>query len=379
MFSYWERQSFFEFDHIVIGAGITGLSTAIELKAVYPGETVLVLERGLIPAGASTRNAGFACMGSVTELLDDLETMSEGEVVSLFQQRKTGLDILRKRLGDDAIGYASRGSYELIDENAKEALNHIDYLNGLLLSINNKPSFSLANEKIRQFGFGEKYTEALIENTCEGEINTGKMMKALVAYAMQCGVEIKTGAKVVGFAEEAEHVVVSVDNTTGNEVYRLHCKTLNICANAFTKELLPGEDVVPGRGQVLVTKPIAGLKFKGVYHMDKGYYYFREVDGRVLIGGGRNIDFVGEATFSQETTKTIQDALVQKLQDVILPGTQFEVDHSWAGTMAFGKNKQPIIKAFSERVFGAYRMGGMGVAIGSEAGRQLAALHMKNR
>ena len=78
MLSYWEQQSFTAYDHIVVGAGIVGLSTAIELRGHYPSARILVLERGLLPSGASSRNAGFACMGSVTELLDDLELMSEG-------------------------------------------------------------------------------------------------------------------------------------------------------------------------------------------------------------------------------------------------------------------------------------------------------------
>ena len=72
MFSYWEQQSFFNYDYIIIGAGITGLSTAIELKERQPKATVLVLERGILPTGASTKNAGFACMCSDTELLADL-------------------------------------------------------------------------------------------------------------------------------------------------------------------------------------------------------------------------------------------------------------------------------------------------------------------
>lgn len=378
MFSYWEQQSFLKYDHIVVGAGITGLSNAIELRTLYPNDSVLVLERGMIPAGASTRNAGFACMGSVTELLDDLETMQESEVVALFQQRKTGLQLLRKRLNDSAIGYASNGSYELIDENAKEALNHIDYLNKLLLPINNKESFCVVDRKISEFGFAAQYTKALIENICEGEINTGKMMHALANFAVQNGVEIKTGAQVAQFEEGNGGVVVTVNNPYG-ESYRLQCSTLNICTNAFTKQLLPGEDITPGRGQVLVTKPIDGLKFKGVYHFDKGYYYFREIDGRILIGGGRNLDFEAENTDHVAVTKMIQGNLETKLQEVIIPGVAYEVEHRWAGIMAFGKNKQPIIKAFSNRVFGAFRFGGMGVALGSEAARQLAELNIESR
>lgn len=370
MFSYWERESFLKYDHIVIGAGITGLSTAIELKRLCPDERVLVLERGFFPTGASTMNAGFACMGSVTELLDDLQTMSEEQVVALFAKRKKGLQILRERLGDERIGYDARGSFELIDDNAKEALNKLEYLNGLLQQVNNCASFRMANEKIATFGFSKRHTHALIENTCEGEIHTGKMMRALTDFALQQGIEIKTGAEVLLYKEEEGGVLVEMMDD-----FTLHCKTLNICTNAFTRKILPGEDVVPGRGQVLVTEPIPGLKFKGVFHFDKGYYYFREIDGRVLIGGGRNLDFKAEETDKFELTELVQQSLEEKLREIILPGTEFKVAYRWAGIMAFGASKEPVIKAVSKRVFGAYRMGGMGVALGSEAGRQLAELN----
>lgn len=370
MFSYWERESFLKYDHIIIGSGITGLSTAIELKALYPAQSVLVLERGLIPAGASTRNAGFACMGSVTELLDDLQTMTEAEVVNLFASRKAGLQLLRRRLGDDSIGYAANGSYELINENAKEALNKLDYLNELLLPVNNQPSFRRADEQIKQFGFSESYTYALIENTCEGELHTGKMMRALIDFAQQQGVEIKTGARVDSYRDEENAVYIVV-----NELYTLKCSTLTFCTNAFTPHLLPGEDVTPGRGQVLITEPIKGLKFKGVFHFDEGYYYFREINGRVLLGGGRNTDFEGETTDIAAVTTAIQNNLEEKLREIILPGVDFTIAQRWAGIMAFGGDKQPIIKQISPRVFGAYRMGGMGVALGSEAGRKVAGLN----
>ena len=133
-------------------------------------------------------------------------------------------------------------------------------------------------------------------------------------------------------------------------------------------------DIVPGRGQVLITKPIAGLKFKGIFHFDKGYYYFREIDGRVLFGGGRNKDFDAETTTDFALNPDIQDDLEQKLKEIILPGTPFEIETKWAGIMAFGSVKQPIVKAFSYKVFGAFRMSGMGVALASEVATQLVGL-----
>ena len=375
MFSYWEQQSFSHYDHIVVGAGIVGLCVAIGLKDRYPNASVLVLERGLLPTGASTRNAGFACMGSATELLDDLQHASETEVVNLFEARKKGLHRLRNMLGDVRIGYRENGGYELISDREAEVMDKLDHLNKLLQPVTGKDAFKPADDKIAEFGFAGAYSKALIENTCEGELNSGMMMRALVDMATQCGVEVKTGAGVLGFEEGDKQVFVRVKDPFRADVWLLTCNTLNICTNAFTKQLLPDADVTPGRGQVLVTHPIPGLKFKGIYHFDKGYYYFREIDGRVLFGGGRNLDFEGEQTTDFELNSLIQIDLEQKLADIILPGMHFEVAQRWAGIMAFGPNKYPIVKAFSPRVFGAFRMGGMGVALGSETARQLVDLH----
>ncbi|MEI8278949.1 MAG: FAD-dependent oxidoreductase [Bacteroidota bacterium] len=373
MFSYWEEQSFSYYDHIVIGAGVVGLSTAIEIKEKYPAASVLVLERGLLPTGASTRNAGFACMGSLTELLDDLNTMSEDEVVRLFQMRKAGLERLRSRLGDHNIGYAANGSYELISEPELPALEHMDRLNKLLQPITAKPAYRMASDKTTPFGFAPTFTKALIENTCEGELNSGKMMRALTNFAILKGIEIKTGSVVSRFDEEEKQMVIHVRNPFRHEDWILRSGTLTVCTNAYVKQLLPDENIIPGRGQVLVTTPIPGLKFKGVYHFDKGYYYFREIDGRVLLGGGRNLDFKGEATTDLGVTPLIQNDLEQKLREVIIPGVDFKIEKRWAGTMAFGDTKFPIVKAFTQRLYGVFRMGGMGVALGSEVARQLVA------
>ncbi len=374
MLSYWERQSFVRYNHIVVGAGIVGLSTAIELKEKYPAQSVLVLERGLLPTGASSRNAGFACMGSLTEILDDSQYTNEDEIVKLYEWRKRGLELMRSRLGDAAIGYKNNGSYELIGDNELPTLDKLDYVNNLLLPVTKQPAFRLVNEKIAAFGFAKDAVKALIENTCEGELHTGKMLRALTDYALMKGVEIKTGAEVCRFDEEEKKVVVHIADPVRDEMLLLYCDTLSICTNAFTKQLLPDVDVVPGRGQVLITEPIAGLKFKGVYHFDKGYYYFREIDGRVLLGGGRNLDFEGEATTTFALTDLIQQDLEAKLRSIILPDTDFTIAQRWAGIMAFGETKQPIVKAFSKRVYGAFRMGGMGVALGSDVGRSLVGL-----
>lgn len=372
--SYWEQQSLLQYDDIVLGSGITGLSTAITLKEQYPQRRIAVLERGIMPTGASTRNAGFACIGSLTEILADLEHMPADDIVQLVALRKEGLQLLRERLGDDRIGYREHGSYELISDKEIAALQRLDEVNELLWPILGMPAYLPANELIKPFGFDPGFTKALVLNNCEGELHTGKMMRALIDLAITKGIEVKTGCEVIGYEDGSDGVNVIVQREWMNETISFSAGRLAICTNAFARQLLPAADITPGRGQVLITAPVPGLPFKGVYHFDEGYYYFREIDGRVLFGGGRNLDFEGETTTEFALNQKIQQDLENKLRHTILPNIPFTVENRWSGIMAFGESKRPIVKQLTPRLFVAARMGGMGVAIGSAVAKELAAL-----
>ena len=67
--SYWELKSWFtNVDYTIVGSGIVGLSCALQLKDQFPKANILVLERGMLPQGASTKNAGFACFGRLLKI-----------------------------------------------------------------------------------------------------------------------------------------------------------------------------------------------------------------------------------------------------------------------------------------------------------------------
>lgn len=374
MLSYWEKQSLLQYDHIILGSGIVGLSTAISLKERHPGARVLVIEKALLPTGASTKNAGFACIGSLTEILADLQTLPPEQVTALVTKRRNGLQMLRRRLGNDRIGYREQGSYELIGEQELPALEQLAATNALLQPVLGGDAFSLVNNKISGFAFDPRVTRALVQNNYEGELHTGKMMRALIDLAIEKKVEIKTGCNAIGMEDTRTGVDVIVRQDGGKEEMAFHCSKLAICTNAFTQALLPGIDLQPGRGQVLITDPVPGLPFKGIFHMDEGYFYFRELDGRVLFGGGRNLDFSGEATTAFDLNDRIQQVLEEKLRTVILPGRSFTIADRWTGIMAFGATKQPLLQPWTDRIFLGVRMGGMGIAIGSAVGEELAQM-----
>ena len=372
MLSFWEKESFVEYDCIVVGSGIVGLSTALSIKEKRPDASVLVLERGMFPTGASTKNAGFACFGSLTELINDINTLGEDGMLDLVALRWEGLEKLRSRLTNEALDYHDHGGYELIREQEMPYLQHMERVNELLKDRFKHPVFKMTNEKIRDFGFNKSAVQAMIYNRYEGQIDTGKMMKNLIEIAYKQGITILTGCQVKAFHDQSGQVDVQVESPLSPTPIHLRAGKVALCTNAFTKDLLPDLNLSPGRGIVLVTKPLDMLPFRGVFHIDQGYYYFRNFGKRVIFGGGRNLDIEGETTTSFEINEQIQAELLRQLKENILPGTDFEIEHTWAGIMAFGPDKAPIIQTHSENVMLGVRLGGMGVAIGSIMGEKLA-------
>ncbi len=372
--SFWEAQHWLYYDYLVIGSGIVGLSAAVSLAEQHPTATIAVLERGLLPTGASTRNAGFACFGSLTELLADLQTMPENTVLDLVRSRWQGLHKLRHRLGDAAIGYEGLGGYELITEKEYPALQHIERLNEWLQSIVGNATYTRKDEQIKTFGFNSQKIKALVFNQYEGQLNTGLLMKALLHHAQRLQIQVFTGCEVAGWQDHPNGVEVQVKDQARQDLLTLYCKKLLICTNAFTTLLLPELDIKAGRGQIFVTKPIENLPFQGAFHYDEGYFYFRNIGNRILLGGGRNLDFAGEQTLELQTTTPIITYLQNLLKTVIAPNLTCEIEQSWAGIMAFGVEKKPILRWHSQNVLLGVRCGGMGVAIGTNIGEEMAKL-----
>jgi gamma-glutamylputrescine oxidase len=364
--SYWEKKILFKkFDLIIVGSGIVGLSTAISFKQKNKKASVLILERGVLPSGASTKNAGFACFGSVSELLDDLTKMPEETVWKTVEMRWQGLELLRKRLGDKQIGYKGLGGYELFDKekNYNVCNEKIEELNKKIKNtIGLKKCYSTVTLKNLNFN----NINGVILNNYEGQIDTSLMMQNLIDLAQNLGIKL------------LNNITISKINNLNDSVELLSdyglftASKVVVATNGFAKQLLNITDVKPARAQVLITKPIKNLKIKGAFHYDEGYYYFRNIDGRILFGGGRNLDFKGETTTELNLNTKIQKHLDHLLKTMILPYTPFEVDHRWSGIMGVGSEKKPIIEFVYPNVLAAVRMGGMGVAIGSLVGQEAA-------
>jgi glycine/D-amino acid oxidase-like deaminating enzyme len=374
MISIWEKETFFApQDVIIVGSGFVGLWSALYLKKKAPKLKISILERGLIPAGASTRNAGFACFGSLSELKHDAQISGTDKMLELVELRYKGLEKIQKYFTDGSIDFEINGGYELYDNSLVDTetlTTNIEYINALLKPITEtKKTFKLNDEKIESFGFGN--TEHLVRNNLEGSLHSGKLLQALLQQVQTMGVQVFNAIEVKTYNLYDENIEIET-----NRELPFSTRKLLVCTNAFAQELLPDLDIVPARGQVLLTSSIKNLPWKGTFHSDEGFYYFRNLGNKVLLGGARNKAFEEEHTKDLHTSSVIQNELEKYLDKIILPKHKgvYTIENRWSGIMGMGSEKMPIVKQALPNVFCAVRMSGMGVALAPEVGQQVAKM-----
>lgn len=370
---YWEYTVHEEpFDALVIGSGFVGSWTAFHLKELRPHWRIGLVERSVFGAGASSRNAGFACFGSPTELLDDLSREDEARVWNRVERRWKGLLRWKEVFSESDLSWESLGGHELfLPEEGfiwHDTLEQLESLNASMARIT-------GNEKVFQQSQNLPGAHWLggIHNALEAQLHPGKALQKLHERCWTLGVVPLFGCSVAPFSEWNQ-TTAGWEVRTQRGVLRARC--VSVSTNGTTGAIFPDAPVVPARGQILLTHPLepAQLPYRGTYHADAGYLYFRNVGNRLLLGGARNHFREAEQTDSQENTEDVVNHLTRYLKEVLLPGIFVEIDQTWAGTMGFGpqQEKDPWVVEVQPGIWSGVRLGGMGVAIAPLLGEELA-------
>ena len=197
-------------------------------------------------------------------------------------------------------------------------------------------------------------------------------MRALRSKINKKNISFFSNTTLISFEMDKNKNQLSLN--LNNQDFNFFCEKLAVCNNAFASQLFPFLEISPGRGLVILTKPISNLKVKGVFHYNEGFYYFRNIRNRILLGGGRSVDFKTEKTTSFGINQKIKSQLINDLHKFILPKQELTLDMEWSGIMAFGQNKMPVIKKHKKNIALGLKLSGMGVAIGSQVGKKLAIL-----
>lgn len=365
--SYWENDIWYNpYDVLIIGGGLVGLQTAQFLSAERQNLRIAVVDRQFPPLGASTRNAGFACVGSLGELADDVEAIGLEATIELVCRRIEGLRLLRATFDDQTLQYQGIANLEIFRTSEEQVLAKAEQLlpqvNSALrqkLNLETDP-YSLQGEGI--IGSSMKYV-ASITNNLEGQLHPGKMMQALYKLCIARGVNC--------FSESVKEV--KSDGVVLASGRSINAKRIVVATNGFTKRLLD-TDIQPALNQVIVSAPVKGLVWEPPIHLEQGYGYLRRIGNRVLVGGFRN-----HFKKSSETDQfQLDTALGAHLRDVLVSVLPIDarprIDFEWSGVLGLGTTRTPKVQQLESGVVIAAGLGGMGVALGSLLGKEAAQM-----
>lgn len=369
--SHWEQTTFLRSpDVAIIGAGLTGLQAALELKRLRPQADVLVIERAAIPRGASTRNAGFACFGGPTELLADLDAYGAESMVATVRKRFVGISALEKNFAHRGIDWVKNGGYEVVDDPATQAMvrKRLPELNALLREVTGlEETWSEETESWNT-------PNLLLFNPLEAQLHPGKLVSLLLADCHAAGIRFLFGSEV----EEIKSGAAGAVEIEGAGWGTVTTGQALVTVNAFAQKLLPAdfpEGIRPVRNQIMISKPLPDFNLKGTYHYHEGYVYFRNVGAdRLLIGGARHLAGAISETDKFGPNGVPETYLLEKLNEWFPERTWTNADFPtrWSGIIAQGDGKTPVLRYAAENVLVAGRLAGMGVALSADLGRRAA-------
>ncbi|MGQ0613660.1 MAG: NAD(P)/FAD-dependent oxidoreductase [Planctomycetaceae bacterium] len=338
-------------DVLIVGGGFLGLWLARFLRDASPPPSLLLLDREPTPRGASTRNAGFLTCGQVGEMAADRRIVGDKAVVESFLLRREGAArILREFGGRIDLDPCGSADFDGVTGEREELAA---LLNGM------HPTF-----RTRTLEMGGVPRRVFV-NPGDAGIHPGKLLACLEQEARGRGARVARGVAVRSLGDGRAVAA-------GRTIRYGHAF---VCTNAFADELCPASEVLPGRGQVLLLHPCAARTAPVLGFLRDGYDYFRFVEGRLLVGGGRDLAGQPETTRLMEGSHEVR-AHLEAVARTILGSERVEVERHWAGIMGFPAGRHlpayPVRRADRSTTLVA-GCGGMGVALAPAVAQRLAA------
>jgi glycine/D-amino acid oxidase-like deaminating enzyme len=296
----------------VIGGGVTGCSCALTLAE--HGVRVRLYEAREIAGGASGRNGGFALRGAALPYDVAREQLGAAGAQTLMELTERALDRMADLAGD---AVRRVGSLRLaVDEAEAGALR-------------------AEHDALRSDGFAVEWVDELVPpldrlycgailHPGDGALAPARWVRRLARHAVEAGVDVREHERVAVGEVGADAVVVGADGGTA----------------ALLPEL--ARLVLPTRGQVLVTAPLAERRYERPHYARGGYDYWQELpDGRIVIGGSRDAALAEEASDVEETTPVVQERIEALLEQLV--GRRPPVEHRWAGIWGTTPDLLPLV------------------------------------
>ena len=323
-----------ESDVLIVGGGITGVTLAYTL--VDEGASVVLLESGRIAGAASGRNAGFLLAAPAEpygEAIALWGRVGARSVLEIGRRTHARVRQLVETLGLDC-DYRIGGSLRLC-RTEEEAEDHRVALP--LLHADGFPMREVPPATLLPPGVDQYFRAAFVTDE-DGEFHPVRFLHGVARAAAGLGARLHANAPVT-----SAHWNAGIWEA-GSAGYRVRARALVLANNAHAPRLCPALAplIAPRRGQMLVTAPIKREVAARPTYAHWGYQYWRQApDGRLLIGGWRDLDPDAETGFEDLPTAKIQDGIERGVRELVPEGVAIE--RRWAGTMGFARDGRPLV------------------------------------
>lgn len=331
-----------EADLVVVGLGGSGL-TAL-LHAAERGLTVIGIDADCIAACAAGRNGGLLLAGIADFHHNVRKDLGVTRATALYQHTLDEMD----RIEATTPEAVSRIGALRIAEDATELADTYAHRDALIAD-----GFQVENYE------GEQGIGILIPS--DGTFHPAKRAVQLVALAQTAGAAIFTHSTAL----KIESGVVTTDQGS------IRAKHIVVAVDGNLDKVLPeiADQIQPTRLQMISTVPELKLDMKYAVYTRQGWDYWQQLpDGRIAIGGGRDLAIDQEATDVVEPTQMMRDYLEQRLESI---GVTAAVEHHWAAIVSYTKSGLPIVKQVQPGVWAVGAYCGTGNVVGALLARSV--------
>lgn len=347
------------YDAVIVGAGISGLSTAYWLNKEDPSLKIAIVEKSRLAFGASGRNAGFITCGSVEHFNRMINKHGLEQATEIWRFAQANLRMLKEEIVQDSgaeLQFEQNGAYSLAAQdnefnelkNVAQVMNKLDIRTEIYSSKQVEENVGATN-----FVGGIKYLD-------DASVNPVKLVQRM---ASRVKADLLENVEAYAIEETSE----------GNRLLKTDCGDIEapmilLNLNAFSATLHPWfkDKIYPTRGQCLMMEPVKRFMDAPCY---ANFYldYFRQIPtGELLIGGFRQIEKETEVGYSDHITEPIQDALHDFVVNHLPQFKEARVTHRWSGVMGFARDGEPMVGSIPDdpQVFfaGGYTAHGIGLA-----------------
>lgn len=330
--NHWHQYFHKNYNSIIIGAGITGLSMAMWLKLRYPKEKILVCDKGMNMA--SRKNAGFVTSGSLKYLLNLIETNGKEKALAIWNISKKNRLLIESFINKHGISKTVQ--YQKL---------------GSITFLESKKDVSI----LKSIGFKEVEDNPLSDlvgliDPEESSFNPIRFHDFLLNFVISLGVE-------VDFNSEVKEIVYKKPLWQVKARVNLKSKKLLIATNdsfLLNKIIKKDNKIVRTRAQIQSYKLSFKIENSSNIYLPSKKIYYRISDNKLIIGGLRGVDPLSEITDKLGINDKIQDALKEFVFSNIDKNAKLE--NQWSGIMGMRENELPLV--YVDRKKSLYFLGG---------------------